>query len=343
MLKNKTTLREIANRAGLSIITVSRALNNHPRVRKGTRDLVLKIANEMGYTPNFNARALASGSSNTFGVIIPDNANPFFAKVVRGIEETARRKGYMVILCNTNEDKEQEKVALEMLRQKRIDGLLVTPSQFTSTHLELIQEQRIPFVLLNRYIPGFDSDCVVNDNYQGAFDATSYLCNLGHSRIVHITGSEAISSVRERLNGYREALEVFGIVYDPNLIVRTDLKLESSYKKILRILSKSTELPTAIFAYSDFLAFGALKALREVNLRVPDDVSLVGYDNIDYSSYVCPSLTTVSQAAYEIGSEGVNLLIERLSNDPEETYWIPRRIVYTPQLTIRESCKAINK
>ena len=336
----KTTIREIAARAGVSVITVSRALNNHPKVRQETRELVQDIARELNYIPNFNARALAGGSSYTLGAIVPDNANPYFAEMMCGIEEIARSQGYMVILCNTNETQEQERIALKMLKQKRVDGLLLTPNQYTNAHLGLLISQNIPFVLLNRHIDGFDADCVVNDNQQGAYDATSYLCKLGHHQILHLTGSEQISSVRERLLGYRKALEDNDVPFDPGLVFHTDLKLEGGFKKIKQALGQLSPLPTAIFAYSDLLAFGALKALREANLNIPDDISLVGYDDIDYSSFMNPPLTTVSQQAYEIGRQGTEILFEKINKRDENIEWQTHRIVYRPKLVIRQSCKS---
>ncbi|HEX9115988.1 MAG TPA: LacI family DNA-binding transcriptional regulator, partial [Anaerolineae bacterium] len=212
-------LEEIARRAGVSVITVSRALTNHPDVSPKTRARVSAIAAEMDYIPNAHARALAGGSSRTLGLIVADNANPNYAHLIRGVEETARKAGYGVVLCNTNENADDELAAHHMLRQTRVDGILITSVQSGSAPLRRLEQEGIPFVLLSRYVRDLETDCVLNDNYTGARTATGVLCDLGHRRILHLTGPAEITSVHDRLAGYRQALADRGLVFRPDLIV----------------------------------------------------------------------------------------------------------------------------
>ena len=330
------TMRDIAERAGVSLITVSRALNNKPDVSKETRARVRAIAEELQYAPNVHARALASGDSRTLGLIVADSANPFYGKLIRGVEDTASAQGYGVILCNTSEDREREAAAHQMLREKRVDGMLVTGIRTGLSPLLRLEQENIPFVLLNRYLQEIDADCVVNDNRQGAYEATAHLCGLGHRRIVHLTGPQQISSVRERLAGFRQALDEYDIQFDPGLVLRCDLKLEGGYQQIKTAMPAFAPRPTAVFAYSDLVAIGVLKALRELGLRVPQDIALVGYDDIEFAPFVDPPLTTVAQLVYEIGQKGTEILLEKI-NWPEEEEWTPQRMVFKPELRIRAS------
>jgi len=336
------TMRDIAELAGVSLITVSRALNNKPDVNKETRARILAIAQELSYTPNVLARALVSGNSETLGVVVSDNANPFCAAQIRGIEETARAGGYGVILCNASESYDLELEAIRMLREKRVDGILITPVQPESHYIQRLKEDGIPFVLLNRHMDDPDIDCVLNDNFQGAYEATKHLVELGHRRIVHITCEHHVSSVRERLAGYRQALEEAGIPYDPHLVFYTDMTLEGGYCQAKAVMERVSPRPTAVFTFDDLMAIGVLKALREMGIRVPDDVALVGYDDIEVAPFVEPPLTTVAQQAYEIGQRGTQILLERLQW-PEDEEWKPYRVVFKPELKVRGSTSPIMK
>jgi LacI family transcriptional regulator len=330
------TMKDIAKKAGVSLTTVSRALNNKSEIGKETRERILAIAQELKYAPNVHARALASGDSKTLGLIVADSANPFYAKLIRGVEDVCSAQAFGVILCNTNEQPDQEIRAHQMLREKRVDGMLITSIRTGLLPLRELQQENIPFVLLNRYLESFGVDCVLNDNHQGAYEATAHLCGLGHRRIVHLTGAQQISSVRDRLAGYHQALEEYGIPFDPQLVLHCDLRLEGGYQQAKAVIPTISPRPTAVFAYSDLLAIGVLKALRELGWRVPQDIALVGYDDIEFAPFVDPPLTTVAQLAYEIGQKGTEILLERISL-PEDQVWTPQRIVFKPLLKVRVS------
>jgi len=330
------TLRDIAEKAGVSVITVSRAMNNKPDVTPETRQRILTIATELNYTPNAHARALVGGKSNIIGLVVADNANPFYARMIRGIEEASTANGFSVILSNTNEDPDREASAIQVLREKRVDGLLITSVQCGKVLLEPLLQDKTPFVLLNRYVDGLVADCVLNDNFMGAYLATAHLCSLGHRRIMHVTGPDNISSVRERMKGYRKALDEYQIDFDSQMVLHTNLRLDDGYQKVLHYFQTAKHLPTAVFAYSDLLAFGVLKALRELGISVPGQVALVGYDDIDFAQVIEPALTTVSQPAFEIGFKGTEILLEKINN-PSNDAPPARQVVFPPQLIIRAS------
>lgn len=329
-------MKDIAEKCGVSITTVSRALRDNNEISPATKERILKVANELDYTTNIPARVLAGGRSNTIGLIVADNSNPYFAKLILGIEDIAKKNNFGVILYNTNEDPDLELQGHRMLNEKRVDGLIVTSMRTGEQPLISLQNKGIPFVLLNRYIEDFSTDWVRSDNVLGAHALTSLLCSLGHKRILHITGGEEISSVRERISGYKKALSEYHIEFDPRLIYRCNLKLDGGYQCAKCALTELKPLPTAIFAYSDVIAVGVMKTLYENNLRIPEDIALVGYDNIEYSEFLEPSLTTVDQFAFEIGQKGMEILIEKIFH-PREQPWKEKQVIVKPEVLIRES------
>ncbi len=330
------TMSDIANKCGVSLTTVARALKNKGEISRETKERILKVAEDLDYTANIPARILAGGKSNIIGLVVADNSNPYYAKLIRGIEDTAKQNGYGVILYNTDETMELELSSHAMLNKYRVDGLLITSIISGAEPLENLRKRNTPFVLLNRYIEGYPADSVRSDNRLGGYLVTSHLCERGHKAIMHITGSEKISSVRERIDGYKKALAEHGIAFDPNFVQQCDLKLEGGYKCALEALEHLTPKPTAIFAYSDLLATGVLKALKEKGIRVPEDIAIAGYDNIDFSPFLEPPLTTVDQFAYRIGKEGMEILIEKMNFDPGKN-WENRELIIKPELIIRHS------
>lgn len=328
------TLKDIAREAGVSATTVSRALNNKQDINSVTKEKILKIAKELGYTPNAVARGLKIQQTRTIGVAIADISDPFFAPIVKGIEKTARENGYHLILCDTDEDYETEKEALQTLIEKRVDGLLVTPSQTNYEDIVQLKRQHIPFVLLGRHFNFqlLEADYVATDDIEGAFSAATYLIRKGHRRILFINGPDYVSSAKERLAGYKRALLEAGVEIDESLIRAGGLKMEDGYRIMREVLRDPLQF-TAVLAYSDFVALGVIKALNEAHLRIPQDVAVIGYDDIDVAAFLEVPLTTVKIPKHELGAEGFKLLKKRM----EEKGSFPQRVILPTELIIRKS------
>jgi LacI family transcriptional regulator len=333
------TMRDIALRAGVSVSTASRALNHKGDVSPDARARVLAAAHDLNYAANAHARALAGASSHTLGLIFINNGDSFFARMARSVTDVATAHNYSIVACNTNENPAHELQALQTLREKRVDGILIGSIASGEAPIRRLVEEGIPFVLINRFLDDVETDCVYSDNRNGAYQAISYLCRLGHRRIMHVTYPDDRFAVRERLIGYRRALAENGIPYDPCLLLRTDLSLPSLYQTTKDALCSLDLRPTAIFVYNDTTSTAVLKAVHDAGLAVPHDISVVGYDNLDYSAFLDPPLTTVTHAADEIGRMGAEILFEKMQW-PQDQPWAIRRVVLQPELVIRQSSEA---
>jgi len=293
----------------VSVNTVSRALAGKPDVSPQTRAKVLAVAERLGYRPNKLARGLRSNKTFTLGVIVTDIAHPFFAELVKGVEEAARKSGYSIILEDTGEDAEKEARAIQVMLSERVDGLLLTPVQSAREALEEVLGRGFPVVLMGRYFPDLEVPFVVTDDVQGAIMAVEHLIELGHRDIAHVAGPSHISSAQDRLSGYKKALRKHGIRVREELILTGAVTLRDGYeagKEILRL----KPLPTAVFAYSDLVAIGLMRSLIEGGLRIPEDISIVGYDDIEFSAYTKVPLTTVRIPKRDLGRKAVRLLLE---------------------------------
>ena len=331
-----TSIRDVARRAGVSVSTASRALNNKPDVNKDVRARILAAAQELSYAANVHARVLGGGRSRTLGLIITNSADPFFATLVRGVSDTATTSGYGIIIWNTDEATDLELQAHRMLRERRVDGALLASVQSGEAPLCRLAEEGIPFVLLNRYLESYPANCVQLDYRSGARAATAHLIGLGHRRIAHLTHGDDRYSAQERLAGYREALQEAGVPFSPDLVIPCTSRIEGAYRAVLETLPRLEPRPTALFAYNDIWCVGVLRALHELGWRVPGDISLMGCDDLELSGFLVPPLSTVFQDPYEIGRQGVDLLLEQL-HGPSDRSWTPRRIVLRPELRLRAS------
>ncbi len=326
------TIRDVAQAANVSTNTVSRALNNKPDVSPETRRRVLAAAKELNYSPNNLARSLISKKTGTLGVVVTDNANPFYARIIKGIEDVGRRHGYSIILCNTDEDSEREEEAIRLLQQKRVDGILITPVQKDFRYLEVLRNYQSPFVLLNRHPKNEMVDYVINDNAYGARLAIGRLISVGRRKIAYICGPSTISSVQERLEGCFAAMEAGGLSPKSLHVERTNLKMEDGFEAMQKLLEN--DRPDGVFAYSDILAIGAMKSILEANLRIPEDIALIGYDDIEFASMLEVPLTTVRQPRYRIGEKAANMLINKLNNKNGTEV---ESVVLRPELILRKS------
>lgn len=327
------TIKDIARLAKVSMNTVSRALNEKPDVNAETSKRILKIAQELNYSPNTIARSLVSKKTRILGVVVTDNANPFYAQVLKGIEDTALQRRYNIILCNSDENSQKEQMALQLLREKRIDGILITPVQKDKAYIIQLKELNIPFVLLNRYSKEIKTDYVINDNTYGAQLAVEHLIDIGRRKIAYIGGPSTISSVQERLEGCHKALKNAGLSVRDLVVEHTNLKMEDGYFAMKKLL-KNPAVTTGVFAYSDLLSIGAMKAIKEAGLHIPEDIALVGYDDIDLAEFLETPLTTVRQPRYEIGKKATNILINKLEGIKSIKH---KCIVLRPELIIRKS------
>lgn len=329
--QRNTTIVDIARESGVSLSTVSRVLNGYEFVKESTRQRVLETAERLGYVANLTARSLAGGRSQIIGVLVPGLDNSYIGEILRGIDEELAHVHYDVMLYTTHRYRDKEAYYVKAITNSLIDGLLVLVPLIPDEYLNALPRADFPHVMIDQ--ADARSDSVVATNWQGAYDATRYLIELGHRRIGFITGQMQLSSAIERLEGYKNALIDHNIPVDHALIVNGDFQPKSGYAAAHQLL-KLPSLPTAIFASNDLEAFGAIDALREHGLRIPDDVSIIGFDDIPHALMTYPKLTTVRQPLVQMGRMAVRLLLEQLDNPGRP----PRCVTLATSLVIRDSC-----
>lgn len=325
-------MRHVAERANVSVTTVSHVINETRPVSDELRQRVLAAMDELGYQPNLLARSLRQGKTHTIGMIIPDNANPFFAEMSRGVEDTSFEQGYSVILCNSDSNLDKELLYANVLAEKRVDGILFVAAGLSTERILDLQARRMPLVVVDRDLPEAAVDSVLTDNAQGGWLATHHLVELGHHRIGCITGPSDITPSAERITGYRQALDESGIPVDKALIVRGDFQYDSGYQAASQLLQMD-DPPTAIFACNDLMAIGVMSAALKLGLHIPADLSVIGFDDVRLASFANPPLTTIVQPKYEIGVIATTMLLERM-HDLEMP---ARRRVFETNLLVRQS------
>lgn len=326
------TLKMVAEKAEVSVNTASRAINNKPDINLETKKRVIQIAKELGYVRNATAVALRTRKTGTIGVVIADNRNPFYAEVLSGMEEAAREKNYHIILANTQRDYQKEEEAINLLLAKRVDGLLIAPVQDRDDDIKNLIDANIPFVVVGRDFKNIEVDAIYNDEVKGGFLATEYLIKKGHKRIALIDGFLYKSPAKGRLEGYKKALNKYRISLDESLISVGDINIEDGYKRTKQMLEKNLDF-TAIFAYNDMMAFGAMQAIKEKGLRIPEDIGLIGYDDILFSSLISPALTTIRLKKQELGVKSVKLLFSRINGNRKKT----KKVMLGVELVVRET------
>ncbi len=329
------TIQDVAKAAGVSVATVSRVLNNSPRVTPETRMIVEAAIKELNYQPNLLGRNLRRAESKTILVLLPSISNPFYSRVVRGMEDTAQKYGYNIMLCNDYSEAEMEKNYLELLKKRIADGVIFTAPVLSAGELEDIAKD-YPVVQCCEYIPGASLSHVSIDNEAAAYKAVKHLIDLGHRRIGFVGTQSVFISAIQRENGYKKALLDHGIEVSPELIQYGNYGFLSGLN-VARSLVKMKNRPTAIFAISDVMAMGVMRAITDCGLSVPKDVSVVGFDNIDFSSMISPALTTVSQPRYRLGQTAMEILLEQLKNGTREV----KEVILDSKLVIRDSTGAL--
>ncbi|KPU44516.1 catabolite control protein A [Oxobacter pfennigii] len=303
-------LKTVAEYAGVSSSTVSRVISGKSYVNEDTRERVLKAVKELGYTPNTLAKGLKMGRTNTIALMVPSIENEIFPIVTRGVENTARKNGFTVILCNTDENAEVEKEYINKLQNRWIDGFIISSMLPSSDHIRKLKADGFPVVLTSRFYD--DSiDAVVIDNYRAAYDAVSYLIRTGHKRIAIAAGRKDLSIYQKRLQGYMDALKAHGIEVDESLIMEETSGPNSFYYLTQNLLNRGIR-PDAVFATSDPKAIVIIRAIKDRGLRIPADISVMGFDNIEVSALIDPPLSTVSQPLYEMGVLAAKKLIDMI-------------------------------
>jgi LacI family transcriptional regulator len=310
------TLKKIAAKSGVSVPTVSRVLSGKGeryRISQTTIDHVNRIATELKYTPNYLASSLRLKRTLTLGLIIPDISNPFFSSLARSVEKAARRAGYSIILCDSEETTKIEVESFKLLESRKVDGLIVSPVGQESRHFLAGNEPRVPMVLVDRYFPELPIPYVTSDSYRGAIEAVTNLIDNNHRRIACIQGLHDTSSNIDRVRGYVDAHKNRGLEVDESLIVGDNFGEENGYIEA-KILMKRAQRPTAVFCVGNLISLGVLRAMAEEGLSIPQDLSLISFDDHPYFSFLSPPITTVAQQNRELGRIAAKLLLERIES-----------------------------
>ncbi len=332
MNRKRVTIQDVAEAAGVSRQTVSRAINELGEISPETRARVLRIAEEMGYRPSSIARGLATQHTGTLGLIVPDVANPFFSEVARGAEHQAYAKGYNVFLCNTDEDLQREIAVLRSLEDKRVDGVVLCSSRLDEATLRAALTNHSSVVLINRQLRGDDFGAVMIDDRMGGQTITQHLLRAGHQAIGFLTGPPASRSGRKRVEGFLAALAAVDAPHHPDWLLPCAPTVEGGQEAALALLTQHPEL-TALFCYNDLVAVGALQAAAELARAVPDDLAIAGFDDIPLAALVTPPLTTCRVCRYDMGARAMGMLLERIGGCTDEC----QRIIVEPALIIRAS------
>lgn len=337
----RVSIKDIAREAQVSHSTVSRALSDSPLVSANTKARIQQLAREMGYSPDAQARSLVMGRTQTVGVVVTTITDPFIAEVVQSIETTAYDYGYSVILTSSGSDSKREIAAVEMLQSKRVDGVIVTSSRVGALYQGLLEQLGVPIVLINSHRRQTSpSTFSVNvDNRHGAHIATKHLIRLNHRRIAYVGGRTHHSDDQERQAGYLDALAQAGVAFDPQLMVAGNGRASGGERALPRLRTVA-DPPTAVLCYNDMTAVGLMRAAREIGLAVPDELSVVGFDNIPFASYIKPSLTTVAQPKVEMGRMAMRMVLS-LIGDERVDHIDKANVVVKGRLIVRQSSGAL--
>ena len=325
-------IKDVALHASVSVTTVSHVVNGTRFVSEVARQRVEAAVRELGYVPSAVARSLKHNTTRTFGMVIPNNSNPYFAEIIQGVEARSFAAGYNVILCNSNDDPERQAAYLRVLAEKRIDGLIFVVTGSDAVVRATLGGINTPLVLLDREVSGVGSDLVEVNHVLGSQMATEHLLELGHPRVACISGPPGLSPSSQRRAGWKDALEKAGVERKESDLARGDFTARGGYLAMQTLLKRRPR-PTAVFACNDLMAFGALTAAREAGIAVPQQLSIVGFDDIDLAAFSAPPLTTVAQPKQQIGTVAAELLLDRVGNARADN----RQMILDPELRVRAS------
>ncbi|MBN1267840.1 MAG: LacI family DNA-binding transcriptional regulator [Anaerolineales bacterium] len=330
----RVTIKDVAERAGVSTATVSHVINNTRHVEENTRNLVEQSMNDLRYHPNSLARSLRSGETKTIGLIVPDVSNLFFADIARRIENLGYEHGYSVILCNSGNDLKKQRTYIDTLTAKQVDGVIFISAGESTEDLERLSKSNTPIVVADRVVPLSLADVVLLNNEEAGYTATKHLIDLGHTKIGCITGPSDVSPSMQRVSGYRRALEENDIRFKDKYVTAGDFTYRGGNEGMKRLLSQP-DRPSAVFVLNDMMAIGAISTARSLGYRVPEDVSIVGFDDIELANAVNPALTTMAQPMQELADVATKRLIEKLLSS--EGNWENQKFVLHAKLVVRES------
>ncbi len=335
-----STLKNIADKTGFSVSTVSRVLHDNSKkykISEETQEIIKKAAKETGYRVNALARGLRLQKTFEIGVIVPDLSNPFFSTLIKSIASELRKRGYNFIVYDSDEDITSERSAIKSLLEKQVDGLVIASVGQEFSHIQKIQESHIPVVMVDRCFDALNADSVSVDNVKGSLLAVNHLIKEGHTRIAFIQGLPGTYANETRLQGYKAALEKSGIEIDESLIVGDDFRSLNGYLET-KLLLKLPNPPTAIFTAGDLIALGALEACRENKVTIPGDISLITFDDPVFASYLSPALSAIEQPISKMAEMAVAMLYRRMRNPNDER----RKVLLEPKLNIRSSVRRIS-
>ena len=339
----QVTILDIAEALGITPSTVSRALHNHPNISEETKQAVNDCAKRMRYRRNIAASSLRTGKSNTIGVIVPRINSHFISSAIGGIETAAKQAGYNIIICQSNESLEAEANAVSTLLSKRIDGMLVSISMETtgSKHFREVITSKVPLVFFDRACPDLDVSSVTIDDFKGAYKATEHLIKQGCRRIAHFGGSTDLAIYRNRIEGYKRAMNHYQIPVDEDMIFTTKQLTDTMGSMLIEKLYECNNLPDGICSSNDNMAAGAMKFLMEHCVKIPEQVAVIGFSNALFSQWMTPPLSTVDEHSELMGNHAVSLLLEEIKQTAANC--ITRNIILNPELIIRGSSLRVKK
>jgi len=326
------TLKDIAKKAKVSIKTVSRVINDEPMVSKNTRSRVKAVIEELGYQPNLIARSLKKRKSNSIGIILPDIGNPAFTEMVKGCMDSLNSSGYYTFLGSYEDDPNKEEEFIRDFNSMFIDGLIIIPSITENRNISIFEKINCPMVFIDREIDGLNRDTVISENRNGVYRATRHLIKKGHKKIVFLGGLNTVKPAKKRFEGWKKALDEKKL-FKEDLVFWGSFSIESGYLMMSQALEKLDSID-AVFAGNDIVALGAMNAIKDKNLNIPGDISIIGYDDMFFSQYLNPSLSSVAAKLFIQGKTAAELLLKRIKNPTDVK---PKRIVIESDLILRDS------
>lgn len=332
--QSEPTIHDIARELKISASTVSRALNDNPRISLKTKEKIKAVADSLGYRPNTLASNLRNKKSNTIGIVVPLINRHFFSSVISGAEDVAFKAGYNVVISQSNDQAAKEIKIVQSMFSNRVDGLIISIAMQTNTfeHLKIFKKKNIPLVFFDRVIPEIITDKIVVDDFAGGFRVTQHLIDQGYKRIAHLAGTQNLMTYFDRKNGYIEALSKNGISYDESLVIVTSLTSEEGVTAVQQLMELPNP-PDAIFCGNDTTALSVMIYLRDKGVRIPQDFGIVGFSNEPFSKVVSPSISTIAQPGFKMGQKAAELIIKEIETKERN----PQTIVLPTELIVRES------